>query len=374
MSSIEIIIIVFFVLGGLYTLWIGAFNIGWVLIKKTNCEPVNYVQISIIIPFRNEEAHLRDIINSLVSQNYPDTYYEIIMVDDHSGDRSMDIIQTMNQDKKMMVLKLDGAETGKKDAIKVGIQHATGVLIATLDADCQPGTNWLQSIANAYTLQKTRMLSGPVAINNPKGFIENFQALELLSLVGTAAGAIGIGHPIMCNGANLIYEKSAFEEVGGFKGNEYIPGGDDIFLLEKFKQAFGRKQIGFIKNRDAIVVTQGISSLKGFIEQRIRWVAKSPSYRDAALILTAILVLLFNLSLLFSLVLAFFIPELWYIFISLLALKSIVDSPILFQMTSFTQQRKLMIWYLPFQLIYFMFISFSGIMGNVISYRWKGRK
>jgi hypothetical protein len=55
----------------------------------------------------------------------------------------------------------------------------------------------------------------------------------LLSLQGATIGSFGIGKGFMCNGANLAYKKSLFQELNGFQGNDTIASGDDVFLLQK---------------------------------------------------------------------------------------------------------------------------------------------
>jgi len=373
MSSLYIVIIILLVSGLLYTGLILVFTIGWTRLKRTDSAAGNLIHISVLIPFRNEEENIKDLFSILLSQDYQSEYYEVIMINDHSDDNTTQIIQDSITNDKIRLLELGEGAGGKKNAVSLGVKYARGDLIATLDADCRPGKKWLQSIANAYAEQRCVLLSAPVAIYKPVGFVGKFQALEFLSLIGSGGGAIGSGFPIMCNGANLVYEKSAFEEVGGYAGNEHIPGGDDIFLLEKIKKTFGSKKIGFIKDSEAIVSTEVISSWKAFWDQRIRWVSKSPAYRDTAIVFTALVVLVFNLSLLISLVMSFFNQDLLLIFFLLLLLKTIVDFPILKMITSFSKQSKLLLWYLPFQMIYFIFISFSGIFGNLLSYKWKGR-
>ena len=52
-----------------------------------------------------------------------------------------------------------------------------------------------------------------------KSLLSRLQAMEFTSLAASTAAAIGIGHPILCNGANLAFRKSAFLEVGGYEGN-----------------------------------------------------------------------------------------------------------------------------------------------------------
>ena len=62
-----------------------------------------------------------------------------------------------------------------------------------------------------------------------------------MSLQGSTVGGFGIGHPFLCNGANLAYKKHHFIQLNGFKGNDTIASGDDIFLFEKFIHAFPRQ-------------------------------------------------------------------------------------------------------------------------------------
>jgi len=58
----------------------------------------------------------------------------------------------------------------------------------------------------------------------------------------------------------------------------------------------------------------------------------------------------------------------------LFILKCIVDFSILRKASKFAGQDQLMANYIPFQFVYFFFISLSGILGNVISFSWKGRR
>ena len=353
MNSSEIIVLLLGVSGIAYAVLIFFFTYGWTKLKKSQSIQKTSIKISVIIPVRNEQEHIGTLIRYLRAQEYPDDQYEIIVIDDHSDDNTVSELKSNDPGNRIKLLTLEGELKGKKNAIAYGIQKASGRLIATIDADCIPGKSWLMSIAQTYVTHNFKMMAAPVAIQDPASIIEKFQALELLSLIGTGAGAIGIEQPIMCNGANLIYEKTAFEEVGGFSGNEHIPGGDDIFLLEKFKRAFSAKKIGFIKEQDAIVFTKGVSGTKAFLNQRIRWVSKSPAYRNPAMIITAIIVLIFNLALMISLVGVFFNLIFLYSFAGLLLLKCIVDFPILWMATGFIKQRCLMSWYLPFQLVYY---------------------
>jgi cellulose synthase/poly-beta-1,6-N-acetylglucosamine synthase-like glycosyltransferase len=268
---------------------------------------------------------------------------------------------------------MNDTASGKKKALQLGIHKASGSLIATTDADCVPGDQWLKTIASAYLSGNYRMMSGPVTVNKPEGFLGRFQALELLSLVASGAGAIAIGKPVMCNGANLSFEKEAFLLVEGYQGNEHIPGGDDLFLMEKIKNRFSAKAITFLKNKEAIVYTKGTARIKDFFNQRIRWVAKSPAYREPFLIFTAITVLIFNLFILSAFIGALYNIVFLFAGLAFFFFKSLVDIILLWKITRFTGQQVLIRYFIFFQIIYIPFAALMGIIGNMMGYKWKGR-
>jgi len=374
MGSTEIVLLIIVVTTSFfYGLLIISLCRGWRRLKQFPPKEEYSTFISVIVPLRNEEDSLQRLAGLLEAQQYPDKLREFILVNDHSTDGSPGILESLRGKNGYRPLHLPSGLGGKKAAIAYGVEHASGSLITTLDADCMPGPGWLASIATVYEEGNYKMIAGPVAIREPRGWLASFQALELLSLVASGAGAIGMGRPIMCNGANLSYEKAVFVDVGGFEGNEHIPGGDDIFMMEKINRHYPKGSTGFNTNPAGIVFTRPSPGLRSFLIQRFRWVSKSPSYKDPFLITSAIIVLVFNLLLLFSLIWAFIsLAGLW-IFSSLFLFKCLVDLPFLYKTTKFFGQHRLMAWYLPFQFIYFIFISLSGILGNLVSYRWKCR-
>src|SRR5690606_17033911 len=95
----------------------------------------------------------------------------------------------------------------------------------------------------------------------------------------------------------------AFLKMEGFKGNEKISSGDDVFLLQKFKKNGLKTE--FLKCLEAIVFTQPQPDITSLISQRIRWAAKTPAYKSAFAKITGLLVLLMNLLLVISTFLVF---------------------------------------------------------------------
>ncbi|WP_297481047.1 glycosyltransferase [uncultured Photobacterium sp.] len=89
-------------------------------------------KISVIIAAYNAETHIRDTIESLLSQTY--TNLEIIIIDDGSTDSTSNIINTISQNNINVKIKRI-ENNGVSNARNIGINIAQGEYISFLDAD-----------------------------------------------------------------------------------------------------------------------------------------------------------------------------------------------------------------------------------------------
>jgi glycosyltransferase involved in cell wall biosynthesis len=91
--------------------------------------------VSVIIPARNEEACLADCLQSLVAQT--GIAFEIIVVDDHSTDRTREIAASFPQEQVRVIEAppLPEGWTGKNNAVATGARHARGQWLLFTDAD-----------------------------------------------------------------------------------------------------------------------------------------------------------------------------------------------------------------------------------------------
>jgi len=87
--------------------------------------------ISIVIPVYNAAPYLRETIQSVKAQTYPD--WELILVDDASTDDSMEILQSYKAEniKVLSMLKNKGPAAARNE----GIRRAQGRYLTFLDAD-----------------------------------------------------------------------------------------------------------------------------------------------------------------------------------------------------------------------------------------------
>ena len=376
----------------LYALTILGFTFGWFRIKRWKCDALASTKLSVVIPVRNEEENIEKLLEDLAGQNYPFELFEVIVVDDHSTDGTVDVINRIkNQDARrktqdarrktkysilntqfFKLIKNDGE--GKKAAIRMGVEMAQGDLIVTTDGDCRVGPEWLMNIATYYEKYKPRLISGPVVMEETSGLFRSFQSMEFMSLVASGAGSIGIGMPIMCNGANLAFEKEAYLQASNEKDLKYASG-DDIFLLLRIKKTFGRQSIRFLQSQEAIVETHSKGSLRSYLKQRLRWVSKSKGYRDPVIISVALIVFLFNLSLILCSILAHQSLELSQVTAAMWLGKVVIDLPLIMGFSMFAKRDKIMGCYLIFAIGYVLFATVMAVVGNLPpGYSWKGRK
>ena len=220
-------------------------------------------RISVIIPARNEEKHIQHCLDSINNQSYPKQFFEVWVVDDHSTDKTPEIIkQYKSSNIKLVSLKdfISGEKLNayKKKAIETAISQSTGELIVTTDADCIVPPDWLLTIAAFYEKEKVQFIAAPVSIDCNNRFIEVFQALDFMTLQGITGASVYRNIHSMCNGANLAYTKKAFEEVGGFTGIDHIASGDDMLLMHKIYRRYPTK-VKFLKATEAIVQTSPVS-------------------------------------------------------------------------------------------------------------------
>lgn len=357
----------------LYFIIIISFIFGWKninLYKKGQIGP-SFPFISLVIAARNEEKNISNLINTLAQQSIGATGFEIILVDDHSTDNTLQIAQSFESIVKNLTIHSLKKNTGKKHAISLGITHSNGNLIVTTDADCIPHKNWLETIAGFYTHHQPKLIIGPVLMRG-NSFFKKIQALDFFALMTSGGAATGIKKPIMCNGANLAFEKEIYLELTDPQYSKEVSG-DDVFLMLSLKKNYQDK-ILFLKSEQATVITEPENSFINFIAQRKRWASKSKSYKDFDILFVSVTVLLMNLSLLTNLILIIFSSCFLWIFLLQLLLKSMVDFIFLYDTSFDFKQQKLLKYFLPAQIFNVVMIPYLAIAGITGSITWKGRK
>ena len=348
---------------------------GWAALKTPRVNISNLTtRVTILIAARNEEESIHLTIEDILAQDYPRHLTEIIIVDDHSTDRTADIIRSyIDRGVKLLQLNEDQPlNSYKKKAISEAIALSTGELMVATDADCRMGNKWLSTIVGYFEAEQPVMISSPVGYFEERSLFERMQSLEFSYLIGVGAAFIGNGRASTCNGANLAYRKDVFYEVGGFKGIDELASGDDELLLQKVALRFPGR-IGFTKLKSAVVYTHAKHNLASFLQQRRRWASKSTRYKDKKIVALAVGIWLFNISLLVSAALSFFSTDIFKLFLLQFALKIAFETWFLLPIMRFFKRPAMVPLILLVSPLHVLYLVYIGLISNNSKYIWKGR-
>lgn len=142
-----------------------------IIMKKTQ----NYPKISIITPSFNQGHFIKETIESVLNQNYPNLEY--IVMDGGSTDNTVEILKSY-KNKIDWVSKKDNGQT---DAINTGLKKSTGEIVAYLNSDDVMLPNTLRTVAETFMSEPNTMwLTGDYFIIDANGnimqsFVANYK-------------------------------------------------------------------------------------------------------------------------------------------------------------------------------------------------------
>lgn len=202
------------------------------------------MKTSILIIAHNEEAHIRECIESILHQSQKAD--EIILVAHNCTDKTADIAWEYP---KITVLQHRTTETWPIPAREYGFAHVTGNIVACIDGDSYVDRNWLHEILIPFSQSEVHSVSGfPILLWNPRmSYLWFLQWLPILKNIFDFYFWWG----------NFACRKSSYETVGGMSQcrdiwknlHLHYPAEDCIlsFLLQKEgKIVFIRKAKSYV--------------------------------------------------------------------------------------------------------------------------------
>ncbi len=197
-------------------------------------------KVSVLIPAFNEEKYITKTLEALLKQDYPN--FEIIIVNNASTDRTKSVIEefiTTHSNATNNITLLYETKQGTNYAREKGRKMAIGEIIAQLDADCIPATNWIST--GVRLMQKNNV----VAVTGPYDYYDSFYLRRSLTLfaqivfypiVDTCSQLFKRGGIII--GGNTFIDASVLKNAGGYN-TELTFYGDDIDIAKRIF-SFGR--------------------------------------------------------------------------------------------------------------------------------------
>ena len=185
-------------------------------------EPEELIELTVIVPARNEEDCLADCLESLVCQS--DEFFklgrdwELIVVDDDSSDRTAEIARGFAGVTVIAAEKLEAGWVGKNNAVWTAARRARGRWLLFTDADTihEPGN--LHRAMHEAVRHNAGMLS-----YSPRQIVQGVVQRSLMPLVFSE---LSMAYPTdkvsdpnqriaAANGQFILVEREAYRRIGG---------------------------------------------------------------------------------------------------------------------------------------------------------------
>ena len=181
--------------------------------------------ISIIIPNRNAAATIGQCLDSIFSS--ADKGVEVIVVDDCSNDRSVEIIEKF----PVQLIRLE-RHAGASAARNIGALNSTGTVLFFIDADCLLQTDTLVHVRRAVEEHGAGTVIGGTYTRVPqdRGFFSFFQSV-FINYFETKHG----GNPDYIATHALIIDAEIFRKNGGFP-EKFLPIIEDVEFSHRLRR------------------------------------------------------------------------------------------------------------------------------------------
>ena len=107
------------------------------------------IDVSVVVPVRNEEGNVAPLIAEIAAALDGRWAYEILYVNDGSTDRTPALLAELMQARGNLRRIDHAASSGQSAAVRTGVRHARGAIVATLDGDGQNNPAFLPNLIAA---------------------------------------------------------------------------------------------------------------------------------------------------------------------------------------------------------------------------------
>ncbi|MDZ7265068.1 MAG: glycosyltransferase [candidate division KSB1 bacterium] len=370
----------FCIITALYGIIILFFLIG--LFWPTRTRTSKKYRVSVVVAARNEAQNIGNLLTELQQQTYPAEWYEVIIVDDGSEDRTAEIVdQFARRDARIRLIQVQPDQTpgliAKKKALNQGIQQSTGEIILSTDADCHVQPTWIETMVSYFT-DEVGFVVGFSQLGNPGyrySLFEGLQAVDFLSLMAAAQGCTNFDFPLAASGQNLAYRKEAFLSVGGFEKVKNRVSGDDVLLLQLVRK-YTPWKIRFASAHSGFNWTKPEKTLRAFLNQRKRWASNGAFQMRLNIIFFMFIFVTFLMN-----IIAFVGAPIYFWFthsllvpLIILGAKFLIEFLLTFK-GALVYQRTDLLKYFPLWMVLQMpYVIFTGLMGSLGRFIWKERR
>jgi GT2 family glycosyltransferase len=205
--------------------------------------------VSIVVCTLNRKDSLNECLAHLVKIAYPESRYEILVVDGGSTDGTKDLVKKNFPNVRFIVDERKGVSYARN----TGAENTRGEIVVYTDDDCIVGKDWLRNLIAEFSNPKIGAVGGPVRLLHPEKIPRRF-------LVRTALGVYDLGESVRTTRnvrklitANMAVRREVFHKINF--DTELGREGKALFALEDidFCESLLEHGYGLLYTPDALV-------------------------------------------------------------------------------------------------------------------------
>jgi len=193
-------------------------------------------KVSVIMPNYNHAPYLKERVDSILAQDYPDI--ELILIDDASTDDSLSVLNTYASHPKVKALVVNETNSGNPFVQwSRGLKEATGEYVWIAESDDVAEPTLVSRLVEAMK-QKEAVLAfchsqwidsegAPIARSRDPRWKEDF------SLPGeTFVRRYLLGYCTICNASAVVFKREAAAHVDMYQVQQFNASGDRLFWIQ----------------------------------------------------------------------------------------------------------------------------------------------
>jgi len=218
--------------------------------------------ISVIVPVYNDPNGIKNTLSSLISQEYPEKSYEVLVIDNNSNDKTPHVIEEYIFKKPNLVKKFSENKIQSSYAARnKGIKKSNGSILAFIDSDMVVESKWLSKAIESMRRKKAEVLACNVEIYIPKHSNNIFAKYDKYTGIPVKEYIMYSNFAPTCC---IFVEKRVFDEAGLFD-SRLVSSGD-----YEFGNRISEMGIKIHYDENIIMYHPARTSFKSLVKKSIR--------------------------------------------------------------------------------------------------------
>ena len=220
--------------------------------------------VSVLVPVKNEEKVVGRLLDALVRLDYPKENLEVVVVEDESRDRTLEICRSFSAKHPWIKVFHRDSSLGKGDALNFAFHQSSGEIVATFDADDVPEEQAVKKALRYFNSPETGAVHGfHRTLNLRESIVSRLAAYENFLYRLSNDGKYALRLFVTFSGSNTFFRRTALEKVGLWDPKSLV---EDAELSVRFARAHIATRLAPVECWQEMPARVG-----SLFKQRIRW-------------------------------------------------------------------------------------------------------